>query len=286
MALAHASSGQSFGAGITASLLAVNSLLALVLAILSACSATGVPASQWPPPDFELSIVEQEPLVAAQTAVRWFRVRADGLVVYGTAAESVGGAGGAPVLPVLSRMAIYELVPECTRELAMFLERARIREQDPTQGIEAEGDGGNVVVRFRAFGGTTQVTLHGRVHGAMASILGLINAHLPAGEAFAAAGAEERGRPGLLRSVPQPVEDARGALAAVEALLAQQPDDRWLLQQAFALACHLRQREAAQRWFARWSLEERRAETGDRSAYWQAGLLAACLPVGDSPQRP
>jgi len=258
-------------------------MLLLLLLLLTACSAAGVPASQWPPPDFELIVEEQEPLVAARAPTRWFRVRADGLVVYGTAVDQLGGGHGSPGLPVLSRMSIYELVPECTRSLAMFLERSRIREQDPTQGSEAEGNGGRVVVRCRAFGDTTEVTLHGRVHGAMAGILGLINAHLPAGEAFAAAGAEERGRPGLLRSVPTPVEDAAGALAAVEALLAQQAGDRWLLQQAFALACHLQLRRQAEQWLAQWSQAERASETADRSAFWRPGLLAALLPADVAP---
>jgi hypothetical protein len=279
MASAHASSGQSWSA-------ATGSLLALPLVLLAACGATGVPASQWPPADFELSVAEQEPLVSAAAGIRCFRVRADGLVVYGTAAHQLGGEHPGPGVPVLSRMAIYELVPECTRSLAMFLERSRIREQDPTQGRAAEGDGGCVVVRFHAFGATTEVSLHGRVHGAMAGILGLVNAHLPAGEAFAAAGAEERSRPSLLRSVPAPVDDAAGALAAVESLLAQSPGDRFLLQQAFALACYLQRRPQAEQWWARWSEAENSVAEVDRSAAWRPDLLGTLMPAGGAPRQP
>jgi hypothetical protein len=121
------------------------------------------------------------------------------------------------------------------------------------------------------------------VRGIPAEIMTVVSAHLPPDESFDVA----LNRPvvGVLRGVPQLQADAAGALGAYEDLLADGAVADDLLLDAFALACRLGERDAAERWLARWS-EARAIERAaaspfaERQTRLEPAQLVAFLPPG------
>jgi len=271
LATAHRSSVQSWFAP------------CLVLALAAACRSTRLPDTIWPPADFELVVAEQRDGPEGRQVVRRFRVRSDGLAVYGTASESLVDSSSGARLPVFTNLSVYRLVPECTRALARRVDRLGVLELDRVQGERGAVDPGTVVLSWRAFGRSSRLEARGRVHGAMAEILAVVAAHLPEGEQFAAPGVAGRGVASVLSGVPRPSADAAGALAAQAELLRAGPGDPALALDAFALACRLGRRAEAigmlQRWTALTADERQQAEAfPDGEARLQPAILERLLP--------
>ncbi len=246
MGTAHQCSGQSSSR---------TSLAIVCMALLSASCETTVADSIWPPADFEVSVEELRTEGAEVQVVRRFRVHADGVVFYGTSTHSLVDPDSKTRLPVFERVAIYQLEPQCTRALARRIEHCGVVELDGVQGERggvAEGDA-SVAVTWCALGQRRVLTARGRVHGAMADILAILGAHFPDGERLGLPGVADRGMASVLRGVPVPQQDAAGALAAQHDLLQRVPNDRTLVLDTFALACHLGRREVAAALLVQWA---------------------------------
>ena len=237
-------------------------IAALLMTVLGACSSAPEQDTIWPPKDFEVT-VEESREAGEGCAMRRFRVRADGIACFGTAATVLGEPASKTVLPVFDRLCVYQLVPTCTRALARRVHRAGVLELESVQGERNTRDATCVTLRWQAFDQRRVLTARGRVHGAMAEILAILGAHLPEHERFELPGISERAIEPVLRGVPAPVADANGALEALLGLLGETPSDRILLLDAFALACHVGRREAAEKLLASWMVltaDERRAQ--------------------------
>ena len=131
------------------------------------------------------------------------------------------------------------------KTLARRLDRLGIGELVvPAAGSEP-ATGAGLVVRWRAFEQRRDLPMSGRVRGQMADIMAVISAHLPDGEAFDV----EMRKPvvTVLRGVPAPVDDAKGALLAYRERLRADPEDEGVLLATYALACAAGERAAAER---------------------------------------
>lgn len=221
--------------------------------VAAACAGAGDRSTIWPPPDFEVQFEEFAVADGEQTLERRFRVRADGLALFAEATAHVEDPETGTTLPVWTRLAAYDLVPTCTRALARRMHRAGVRDLEPEQGQQDSVATVVARLRWQAFQELELIRSRGRVHGAMAEILAILAAHLPPGERFETPGVAERGLESVLRGVPEPRDDAAGALAALLALQQRAPEDPELVLDAFALACHLGRREVAERLIERWS---------------------------------
>jgi hypothetical protein len=227
----------------------------LVATTAGGCCELELRPSIWPPPDFACIVEELALRDGRPEVVRRVRFAATGVVAYGTATRSVADPGGMVALPVFDRLAVYELVPDCLRTFARRLDRLGVATLDTVQGERGERAEGGLMLRWRAFGAERVITARGRMHGAMAQILAVVNAHLPPGERLAALPAEVVVVP-VLRGVPAPSSDAAAALSAHTALLVRHGEDpAWLLD-AFALACAAGQREQAEALLQRWQARE------------------------------
>lgn len=222
---------------------------ALFAGLLASCSAAPEQDTIWPPADFEVCVEEAR----GDQLVRRFRVRADGLACFATATGSVRDAETSVQLPVYDRACVYRLVPTCTRALARRIHRAGILELDAVQGERGTREATTLTLRWQAFGQRRLVTARGRVHGAMAEILAIAGAHLPAGEAFELPGVAERALRPVLRGVPAPLADAGAGLDALLEVSRDGPADGPLLLDAFALACRTGRRSDAEDLLRRWS---------------------------------
>jgi tellurite resistance protein len=117
----------------------------------------------------------------------------------------------------------------------------------------------------------------------MADIMAVISAHLPEGESFDV----EMRKPvvTVLRGVPAPVDNAKGALLAYRERLRADPEDEGVLLATYALACSAGERAAAERVLAMWvKLKSEAASAGfaDISAAQiqaRAEVLAGFLPT-------
>ena len=252
---------------------------------LAASCETPVPPSIWPPPDFALTVEQVDHEADAVQVTKRFRVRADGLVVYGTATTSVVGADPDLRLPVFDRLAVYQLEPQCTRALARRIERCGILDLDPVQGERGPVAGPSVVVAWLALGQRKMVTASGPVHGAMAEILAIVDAHLPEGEHLDLPGVADRNLPRVLRGVPGPRAFASGALEVHRALLQKNAADGETALDAFVLACHLGHRQLAEGLLAQWAAattELRRVQSGfaDGGGALSPEVLGTLLPGG------
>lgn len=225
-----------------------------MLLLLHAVSCTGnaLPDSIWPPVDFELVVEEVHVANGSANIVRRFRARADGIVSYATSTRAVVDAATGTNVPVFERLSVYELVPTSIRALARRIDRCGILELDRVQGERGVVDGPSLVLSWQAFDRRQVITARGRVHGAMAQVLAIVAEHLPDGETFGLPELGERPVVPVLRGVPKPVSDPAGALAAHRQLLERRRDDRTLLLDAFALACDLGRRVAAEELLAQW----------------------------------
>jgi hypothetical protein len=256
--------------------------LALVLCS-TGCRGAKLAPSIWPPADFEL-VVEQMRVVGARLdVVQRFRVRSDGLVVFGTSTTTLDA--GEVRLPVFDRVAVYQMVPECTRALARRLERCGVASLTGSQGEGGADADAAVVLTWQAFGSRKRITARGRVHGSFAEILAVVGAHLPAGERFDLPGVAERGVAAVLHDVPIPRAGVRESLEVHRSLHDQRPLDQVLLLDAFALACHVGDRELAVDLLARWqalTADERREQQmfPDGEPRPQLTALESLLPRG------
>lgn len=262
--------------------------VAIALLCLAACRSTDVPESIWPPPNFRLQLEELQAEGDAQNLVRRFTVRADGLAIYATASAAIEDAESKTKLPVLDRLCIYQLVPECVRGLSRRMDLYRQRMPSPEVGGKngpdvAPPEGLSVVVHLRAFDASEDLVADRSVLGAMADMLATIAAHFPDGERLGVPGVAERGVANVLRGVPAPRADAAGALAALQAQLAKTPEDTGMLLEAFALAVHLGHRQAAAELLQRWKA----ATEGDQVRAFQdaepkltPAILERMLPRG------
>lgn len=228
-------------------------LAPFLAAALAGCAASDPPPSIWPPADFRCEVEEVALRDGALHVVRRVRFDASGVVVYGTSSRSLIDPETNTALPVFDRLAVYQLVPYCLRMFARRLEQRGITTLDTVQGERGVSDQSGVALRWRAFGSERVLTARGRVHGTMADILALVDAHLPSGERFGLADEGERPIVAVLRDVPSPALDARGALQAHQDLLTAHGEDaQWLLD-AFSLACAASARADAEALLARWS---------------------------------
>jgi hypothetical protein len=261
--------------------------LLLLAGALPGCVGDDLQESIWPPPDFAC-VVEQLQFDGSTVQVtRRLRVEADGLCVYGTSGESLIDWDTGTTLPVFERLCAYRLVPACVRSFARRLDRLGIAELDTNQGERNAIGATAVVLSWQAFGKRRRISARGRLHGPMVEVLNTVLAHLPAGERFIVPGNTERVVVPVLRAVPAPVDDALGALRLHQRLVAERPDDRELLLDAFALACRAGQREEAlvlaQQWQAADARE--RAATGTFAddagspALLDFGVLERLLPA-------
>lgn len=256
---------------------------------LAASCETPVPPSIWPPPDFGLTVEQVDHELDAVQVTKRFRVRADGLVVYGTATTSVVGGDPDLHLPVFDRLAVYQLEPQCTRALARRIERCGILDLDPVQGERGTVAGPSVVVAWQALGQRKLLSASGPVHGAMAEILAIVDAYLPEGERLDLPGVADRNLPRVLRGVPGPRADASGALEVHRALLQKNPVDSETALDAFVLACHLGHRQLAEALLAQWAAattEQRRVQSAfaDVGGSLAPEVLGTLLPGAVRPE--
>lgn len=229
--------------------------LLVAATVLAACSEPELQPSIWPPPDFACLVEEMALRDGRAEVVRRVRIEATGVVVCGTAARWLSDPEQTLSLPVFDRLAVYQLVPDSLRAFARRIDRLGIATLDPVQGERGGFADNGLALRWRAFGAERVITARGRIHGQFAEILAVVNAHLPDGERLAALPAERVVVP-VLRGVPQPLADARGALQAYEALMARHGEDRGWLLDAYALACSLGDRGSAEALLARWDRVE------------------------------
>ncbi len=233
------------------------------LAALAACGAADLAPSIWPPADFQCEVEELELRGGSLQVLRRVRFDVDGLVVYGTSSRSHSAPGAGVALPVFDRLAIYQLVPACIRRLSRRLDQLGVARLDTAQGERGATDQAGLVLRWRAFGAQRTLTARGRVHGPMAEILQVVAAHLPPGERFALPEFPAKPVVPLLRGVPEPLADAERSLAALQDLLARDPDDREWLLDAFALACATGARQQATGLLERWEALAQRGPSLD-----------------------
>ena len=258
---------------------------------LAAACETPVPPSIWPPPDFVLTVEQVDHGSDAMQVAKRFRVRADGLVVYGVSTTSVVGGDRDLRLPVFDRLAVYQLEPQCTRALARRIERCGILDLDPVQGEGGAMTSPSVVVAWLAMGQRKVITASGPVHGAMAEILAIVEAHLPEGERLELPGVADRNLPRVLRGVPAPRVGANGALEVHRALLQKDPTDSERALDAFVLACHLGHRQLAEGLLAQWAeatAEQRRGQSvfADVGGGLSPEVLGTLLPGAQLPVSP
>jgi len=226
-----------------------------LLALLAGCAADPAPvASEWPPADFRLVVEELQESVGDVQVRRRFAVGADGVCVYGRASSQVVDPQTATSLPVFSSLCAYRLLADNTRLLARKLHRRGVLKLESVQGDQRATGGVSMRLFYRAFGCVKTVTSSGQIHGAMAQILTIVNAYLPTGELFRVAGMSGDPEPSTLRGVPDPVDDAVGALGCYRELLQERPDDEELLLGAFALACRTGDRGIAFDLLQRWNV--------------------------------
>jgi hypothetical protein len=249
-----------------------------------ACVSDDLPPSIWPPADFRL-VVEQRDVAGGTVHVtRRLVVGPDGVATYGVSSAPLVDPASGLSLPVFDRLAIYALVPICLRALARRLdplvEQAAVDEGSATASLAADG---GYHLTWRAFGRSFVLAVPKRVRGLQAEIMTVVSAHLPPDESFDVA----LNRPvvGVLRGVPPPRTDAAGALGAYDELLADGAVADDLLLDAFALACRLGRRDAAERWLARWSeaTADDRAEVSpfaEQQTRLEPEQLVAFLPPG------
>lgn len=228
------------------------SAAALLVWSAAGCASNALPDSIWPPADFELAIEEVRVDNGTAQVVRRFRAQADGVVTYATSQRAVVDPASGTALPVFDRLSIYRLVPTSIRALARRIDRCGILELDVVQGERGKVDGPGLKLTWQAFGRRQEITARGRVHGGMAQVLTIVIEHLPDGETFDLPELAQRPVVPVLRGVPAPRLDAAGALGAWRELLVDRPADRALLLDAFALACDLGRRSAAEELLAQW----------------------------------
>jgi len=171
----------------------------LVAATAGGCWEQQLPPSIWPPADFACTVEELAMRDGRPEVVRRVRFAATGVVAYGTTTRSVVDPGAEVVLPVFDRLAVYQLVPDCLRTFARRLDRLGISTLDTVQGERSDRAEGGLVLRWRAFGAERVITARGRMHGAMAQILAVVNAHLPPGERLGGAVGRRRRGAGAAR---------------------------------------------------------------------------------------
>lgn len=253
--------------------------------LFAACAAPKPPASLWPPSDFALTVEELREQGGVFRVVRRCRVRADGLLVYGTATGVVVGAERAPELPVFGRLALYRLEPACVRDLSRRVDRCRVLEIERESGAIDDPAGRQARVRWQAFRQFRELQAYGRVHGAFAELLAIVGAHLPEGEGFELPGVADRGQPAVVVGAPAPLLDALAAFEALRSQAMRTPADAALQLDAFALACHLGLRAEAEQLLAAWSAATA-ASRAERALFpegepeWTPERLAALLPRG------
>lgn len=225
--------------------------LVLLAVCAVSCVSGGLAPSIWPPQDFRLTVEELRFDGSRAHVTRRFVVDHDGVARYSTSSRPLVESTSGTSLPVFDRLAIYELVPTCVRALARRIERLGVEEIETQPGEGDVAAEGGVVLVWQAFGSRRVLPVRGRVRGPLAEIMAVIAAHLPPGENFGIA----LNRPivPVLRGVPEPRADADGALAALEALSRQHPADAELVLDAFALACSLGRRAAAEQLLAEWT---------------------------------
>lgn len=226
-------------------------LLVLAASLGGGCRTERVP-SLWPPADFELVVEERERVGGSFVQARRFRVGADHVASFATASTALCDAATTTELPVYARLAVYQLEPSGARLLARKIARCGVADLDPVQGEQDGSDGVELELRWRAFEQEVALTARGRVHGAMAEILAIVDAHLPAGEHLRLAGVAERAVSTMVSGAPEPRLDAEAAFDVLHKLSLVRAADDGLVLEAFALACHLRHREDAHRLAARW----------------------------------
>ncbi|MFN3242428.1 MAG: hypothetical protein ACE37K_13065 [Planctomycetota bacterium] len=248
-------------------------LVALPALVAASCIGGGLAPSVWPPPNFVLVADELRADADGMHVVRRLHVDASGVVVYGTSSQPLRDEQSGASLPVFDRMSIYRLEPKSVRALARKLDRYDIGELVvPTPVAGADG-GPGLSLTWQAFDQRRRLTSSGRLRGRVGEIMALIAAHLPPGEAFDS----EMNRPvvPVLRGVPEPATDVGGALAALQALLTERPDDPFLLLEAFALACRTGARDLATQLLDRWQA----------AAQAEIGGSAFATDPGSSPRR-
>lgn len=228
----------------------------VAVAALAGCASRDLAPSIWPPPDFRCEVEEVVAKGSELHVVRRVRFEGSGVVVYGTASRSLVDAETGTALPVLERLAVYELVPACIRAFSRRIDRLGIVKMDESQGERGSAADSALVLRWQAFGSEKVIMARGRVHGPMAEILAVIAAHLPPGERLALAGSAERPVVSVLRGVPEPAVDALGALRVHEALLQRHGEDREWLLDAYALACAAGLPAEARALLRRWEEQE------------------------------
>lgn len=219
----------------------------------------------WPPADFEFHAEQLALGLDGMQVQRRLRVYADGVVVYGTATESLRGrvdptAGPTVALPVFERMSVYRLVPGSLRAFARRLDRLGIATMAPRQGDSLSPECSIVLLRWRAFGAENRILVQGGVGGPVAELLAAISAHLPVGERFETGNGSKQ-LAAVLRGVPEPLADRAAALQVHESLCEAHVDEQ-LLVDAFTLACVSGDRSRAQRLLARYSALPRSTAPG------------------------
>lgn len=255
----------------------------------AACQAPSLRPSLWPAPDFELRVEEFRVGEGHERKVRELRVLADGLVIYAAAPRArtvaltpgTDGKAREASLPVFERLAVYQLVPTSVRAFARRLEALGIGRIDLQQGERGGAFDSTVQMTWIANGERRIVRAAGRVSGSMAELMALVRSHLPEGEDFGLIVESDRAVQSPLRGVPRPVSDARGAQQAFVGLAEQRRDDPWLLLAAFALACDLGDRAAAEALLTRWqeaTRSERAAALFADQAPLPPELLVRMLP--------
>ncbi|MBL8755295.1 MAG: hypothetical protein JNK15_18490, partial [Planctomycetes bacterium] len=225
-----------------------------LLGVLGAgCASEDLPPSVWPPDDFACEVEEVALRDGVSQVVRRVRFDHRGLVVYGTATASRVDPVSKVALPVFDRLCAYELVPVCLRAFARNLQRLGVTSIDTVQGERGVSGDTGLVLRWQAFRNVRTIVARGRVHGQMAEILAVVQAHMPNGERLGLPGLDERVVVPVLKAVPEPLADASAALAAHLRFLQQRPDDRSLLLDAFTLACATGARADAEVLLQRWT---------------------------------
>jgi hypothetical protein len=239
----------------------------------------------WPPENFEIRVEEVHIGADGPRVVKRFRALANGVVTYATSTRSLVDPESKTQLPVFDRMCAYRLVPTSIRALARRIHRSGVLDLDTRQGERGMPATSYLVLAWQGMDRSAAITATGRVHGPMADILSIVMAHMPEGEVFDLPGLADRPVVPVLRGVPAPRMDGIGALVAHTSLLAERPEDRTLLEDAFALACRLghgsEARNLLQRWTAATADERRLQETfPEGEAILTPVVLQRFLPAG------
>jgi hypothetical protein len=261
--------------------------LASSLGALAACSAPSLAESVWPPADFEIVVEELRFAGVDMRVQRRFRARADGVVVYACAPVAVQDELSGAAWPVFERMSVYRLVPTCIRALARRVHRLGVLELDRAQGDQGPGSELAIRLSWRAFEQARVVTTIGRAHGALAEILRTVAEYLPDGERFELKGIADRPVTSVLRGVPGPADDARGALTTLRGFLADAPDDTDLMLDCFALACRGGERAVAEELLQQWSeatvaARRQQEQFPEEGVHLTPAILARMLPARDA----